>query len=106
MAEQARKVLDRDEVSSVLEGAFYVPLSESPREDGEPPPSGTRTRAKADKDALHYKVICISLYNEDLARLDQMVDQLKERGFTKANRSALIRAALDQVDLSKIRRGM
>lgn len=102
MAEQARKVLDRDEVSSVLEGAFYVPLAEARSE--EPPPSGTR--AKVEKDALHYKVICISLYNEDLARLDQMVDELKSRGFTKANRSALIRTALDQVDLSKIRRGM
>ncbi len=112
MAEQARKVLDRDEVSSVLEGAFYVPQIEARSED--PPPSGTRAktegaearRAKEDKETLHYKVICISLYNEDLARLDQMVDELKSRGFTKANRSALIRTALDQVDLSKIRRGM
>ena len=59
-----------------------------------------------EKDALHYKVICISLYNEDLQRLDGMVDTLKGKGFTKASRSALIRAALDQVDLTKIRRGM
>lgn len=54
----------------------------------------------------HYKVICISLYNEDFARLDAMVEELKGRGFTKANRSALIRLALDQVDLSKARRGL
>mgnify|MGYP003347229697 CR=1 FL=1 len=48
----------------------------------------------------------IALYNEDLARLDQMVEQLKERGFTKANRSALIRLALEQVDLSKAKKGL
>ena len=35
-----------------------------------------------------------------------VVDDLKARGMTKANRSALIRAALDQVDLDKIPRGM
>ena len=55
-----------------------------------------RVRTKPD----HYKVICISMYNKDLARLDKMVDHLKERGLTKANRSALIRCALEQVDLN------
>jgi hypothetical protein len=54
----------------------------------------------------HYKVICISMYTRDLKRLDALVDDLKARGVTKANRSALIRAALDQVDLDKIPRGM
>lgn len=50
----------------------------------------------------HYKVICISLYNEDLGRLDAMVKDLKERGFPKANRSLLIRHALTEVDLDKV----
>ena len=54
----------------------------------------------------HYKVICISLYTKDLERLDALVDELKARGMTKASRSALIRAALDQVDLDKVPRGM
>ena len=54
----------------------------------------------------HYKVICISLYTKDLERLDGLVDELKARGITKANRSALIRVALDQVDLDKVPRGM
>jgi hypothetical protein len=35
-----------------------------------------------------------------------MVDVLKSRGLTKANRSALIRAALEQVDLEKVPRGL
>jgi hypothetical protein len=51
-------------------------------------------------------VICISLYTKDLARLDALVDELKQQGVTKANRSALIRAALDQVDLARVPRGM
>jgi hypothetical protein len=88
-------VLDRDEVSGVLAGAFYTP-----RVDAEPAPPSSRERPS------HYKVICISLYTKDLDRLDAMVDQLKEKGVTKANRSALIRAALDQVDLDKVPRGM
>lgn len=60
--------------------------------------------AKAKPD--HYKVICISIYTADLDQLDAMVDELKARGMTKANRSALIRQALEQVDLDKIPRGL
>jgi hypothetical protein len=55
---------------------------------------------------MHYKVICISLYTKDLERLDGLVRELKGRGLTKANRSALIRVALDQVDLDKVPRGL
>jgi hypothetical protein len=61
---------------------------------------------KRDAKPVHYKVICISMYTRDLARMDALVEALKARGVTKANRSALIRAALEQVDLDKIPRGM
>ena len=54
----------------------------------------------------HYKVICISMYTKDLDRLDEMVDVLQSRGMTKANRSALIRVALEQLDLDKVPRGI
>jgi hypothetical protein len=54
----------------------------------------------------HYKVICISMYTEDLRRLDEMVESLKSRGLTKANRSALIRYALGQVDLDRVPKGL
>jgi hypothetical protein len=46
------------------------------------------------------------MYTRDLAKLDGLVSDLKGRGMTKASRSALIRAALDQVDLDKIPRGI
>jgi hypothetical protein len=91
----AARVLDADEVQGVLSGAFYTPKS-APR----PAP------APASEKPTHYKVICISMYTRDLARMDALVEELKARGVTKANRSALIRAALEQVDLDKIPRGM
>jgi hypothetical protein len=93
----ARPLLDPDEVEGVLSGSFYAPA----------PPRGARGAApKGAPRPDHYKVICISLYNEDLGRLDQMVEALKARGLTKANRSALIRYALEQVDLNKVPRGI
>lgn len=91
------RILDADEVQGVLSGAFYAP---EPAHEAR----GVRAR-KADK-PVHYKVICISLYTRDLEQLDSLVDQLKARGVTKANRSALIRVALDQVDLDKVPRGL
>ncbi|HEY8073944.1 MAG TPA: hypothetical protein VIF62_07540 [Labilithrix sp.] len=96
----AARVLDGDEVQGVLSGAFYQP------------PPGSRTIAKKDAKAAekakptHYKVICISMYTKDLERLDELVEELKSRGITKANRSALIRVALEQLDLDKVPRGL
>ena len=89
----ARDLFDTEDVEGVLEGAFYAP----------------RRRAKAlpaKGRPTHYKVICISLYNDDLMGLDAKVAELKSRGFTKANRSALIRYALSVVDLDQVPRGL
>src|SRR6185503_11144691 len=60
--------------------------------------------AKEGKQArpTHYKVICISMYTQDLEDLDAKVAELKRRGWTKANKSQLIRLALSQIDLSKL----
>ena len=89
----AARVLDADEVQGVLSGAFYTPKG-APR----PVPAAEKP--------THYKVICISMYTRDLERLDELVDELKTRGITKANRSALIRVALEQLDLDKVPRGL
>jgi hypothetical protein len=94
------RVLDGDEVQGVLTGAFYQA----------PPESGRMLKAERDPSAkakpTHYKVICISMYTKDLEQLDELVEKLKSRGITKANRSALIRVALEQLDLDKVPRGM
>ena len=101
----AARVLDADEVQGVLSGAFYAPP---------PPPQilpveekrSARGVRKAEPKPTHYKVICISLYTKDLEHLDWLVDQLKGRGITKANRSAVIRAALEQLELDDVPRGL
>ena len=89
------ELLDKTEVQGVLSGTFY-----------QPPPENRGRRAKALPKPEHYKVICISMYTDDLAHLDEMVKELKMRGLTKANRSALIRQALLQLDLDKVPKGL
>jgi hypothetical protein len=85
----------------VMRDAFFV--REEPADGAAP--AATGARASKERPA-HYKVICISLYTEDLARLDGAVRELKRRGFTKANRSAVLRAAMEQLDLDRVRRGI
>jgi hypothetical protein len=92
----AAKILDRDEVEGVLSSSFYS--ERSPGKAADP--------VLREEKPAHYKVICISMYTEDLKRLDEMVDSLKARGLTKANRSALIRYALSAVDLDRVPRGL
>ena len=73
-----------------------------PRTSGSAPtPDAGARRAKAPR-PTHYKVICISMYTRDLEDLDAKVAELKRRGWTKANKSQLIRLALSQIDLDKL----
>lgn len=57
--------------------------------------SGATARVKP----THYKVICISMYTKDLELADVMIAELKARGYTKANRSMVIRLAMAHLDL-------
>ncbi|GAB5541842.1 MAG: hypothetical protein RLO52_14390 [Sandaracinaceae bacterium] len=96
-----KDVLDGDEVREVLSGTFYRDAAapsvvKAPR---------TRSRKKKEEEKPdHYQVICISLYTEDLERLDQKVKLLKDSGHRKMSRSALIRYALDTADLDGLPR--
>jgi hypothetical protein len=92
----ARQLFDPGEVEGVLEGSFY---SSAPK-------SESRTSNSNKDKPTHYKVICISMYTDALERLDTMVQELKSRGYTKANRSALIRHALNGVELDDVPRGL
>ena len=83
-----KDVLKRDD-SDVLVREFY----------GKRRRKSDRPKAAA---AEHYSVVCISLYNEDLERLDAKVAELKRAGHRKMTRSALIRFALDQVNTRKL----
>ena len=90
----AARVLDPEEVEGVLSSTFYTERPKAVR------------KAPVEQKPTHYKVICISMYTDDLRRLDSMVDALKARGMTKANRSALIRYALNGIDLNAVPRGL
>lgn len=87
------RVLDRQEVEGVLSSSFYA----SPR-----PVAPARAERGRDDKPTHYKVICISMYTQDLEELDAKVAELKRRGWTKANKSQLIRLALAALDLDKL----
>ncbi len=65
-------------------------------------PATTGAPKRAKLRPTHYKVICISMYTRDLEELDAKVAELKRRGWTKANKSQLIRLALSQIDLDKL----
>ncbi len=91
-------------VDEVLRDTFFSPerpLRELADGDDRPGP-----RRAAKERPSHYKVICISMYTDDLERLDAAVRELKRRGYTKANRSAVLRAAVAQLDLAKVPRGI
>ena len=57
---------------------------------------------KPEPKPAHYKICCISLYKEDIENLESMVQTLKQRGYSKANKSQLIRYALSTVDLDSM----
>jgi hypothetical protein len=75
---------------------------------------GTRSRRHAKavvaapeaEKALNYRVVSISLYNEDIDRLERLTEELKRRGHHRVNKSQVIRYALAQIDLDKIPREM
>ncbi len=111
-------LFDGDEVREVLRDGFYgaprvrraearlepepdpeVGVAEGTGREPAPAPKPRRRRKRRAARPTHYEVICISLYKEDLARLDAKVATLKESGHRKMSRSALIRYALDHVDL-------
>ena len=64
--------------------------------------SKSRTRAKTVEKPSHYKIVCLSLYLEDIEKLNSLVAELKKRGHTKANKSQVVRAALEQLDIRRI----
>jgi len=93
------KLMAHDPLSdadAILSEEYYGRRAPRPG-DGEAP----APRAKPAR-PTHYKVICISMYTRDLEELDAKVAELKRRGWTKANKSQLIRLALAQIDLDKL----
>ncbi|MBX3156965.1 MAG: hypothetical protein KF773_13405 [Deltaproteobacteria bacterium] len=79
------------DADAILSAEYY---GRRPDPERRPKPQGEKP--------THYKVICISIYKRDLEDLEAKVAELKRRGWTKANKSQLIRLALSQIDLDKL----
>ena len=91
------------DADAILSEDFYGrPAARS--SDAEPDDSELprRRRGAAAARPTHYKVICISMYTRDLEELDAKVAELKRRGWTKANKSQLIRLALSALDIDDL----
>ncbi len=86
------------EADTILSEDFYGRKPTPPP----PPVSRGRKRRTSKPKPTHYKVICISMYTKDIENLGNMVAELKRRGYTKANKSQLIRMALSQMDIDKL----
>ncbi len=98
------KLLAHDPLSDadrILRDDFYGRGHPEPEPDVAGGAGRRRGRAVAPR-PTHYKVICISMYTRDLEELDAKVNELKKRGWTKANKSHLIRLALSQLDLDRL----
>ena len=92
------KILKHDplsETEAILRQGFYGADQAEPERDGA---AAGPARAKP----THYKVVCISLYTRDIENLEATVKELKRRGYTKANKSQLIRYALSMLDIDKL----
>jgi hypothetical protein len=88
------------EGEQLLLDALYGQRRTMPAARAQPPVEAAASNKKPKPE--HYKVVSISLYNEDIERLDRMVIELKRRGHHKANKSQLIRQALAQIDLDQV----
>jgi hypothetical protein len=91
-----------DPIDERLLDHFYHPETKPERRSRQGQDQGKASPKPPAPRPTHYKICCISLYTSDIERLEEMVAELKRRGHTKANKSQLIRAALDQLDLSKV----
>lgn len=80
-----------DEETAVEE--FFTPQTNRRRVARRRPPKVKPT---------HYKVVSVSLYTEDQERLAALVTELKKRGYSRANKSLVIREALRQIDLDQV----
>ena len=61
-----------------------------------------RSHKTATERPTHYKVMSISMYTEDIERLNRLVKELKTLGHSRANKSMIIREALRQLDLNRV----
>jgi hypothetical protein len=91
--------LGRDPILETL----YAPSM--PERDAKPRgrPRGKRTKdRKPLPEGQTYRLVTFSFYEDDVARLDALLDDARKRGHRKVSRSQIVRLALRQVKLDKM----
>lgn len=67
--------------------------------------ASTTGRSKERKplpDGQTWRLVTFSFYEEDVARLDALLEEARKRGYRRVSRSQIVRLALRQVDLGKL----
>ncbi len=67
--------------------------------------SASRRRKKGRQplgDGKNFRLVTFSFYEDDVARLEELLDAARAKGHPKASRSQIVRLALRQVDLSAL----
>lgn len=64
---------------------------------------GRRTKGRQPlKEGRTWRLVTFSFYEEDVRRLDALLNDAKRRGHKRVSRSQIVRLALRQVDLSSL----
>jgi len=72
-----------------------------------PPTKALAGRARAKgrqplQDGKSFRLVTFSIYEEDVARLDELLREARKLGHRRASRSQIVRLALRQVDLTEL----
>jgi hypothetical protein len=85
--------------------ALYAPSAAAARAPAPAPahPNKGRTKERRPlKEGQDWRLVTFSFYEDDVERLDALLNQARKLGHRKVSRSQIVRLALRQVDLSKL----
>lgn len=89
--------LGEDPLADPLVEHFYKPAKQ--------PTARSKAKAKGRqplKDGQTWRLVTFSFYEDDVARLDALLEEAKKRGHRKVSRSQIVRLALRNVDLKNL----
>ncbi len=91
---------NNDEFSKVE--TLYASAFNSPDMNDIPEKTMRKLIRKRSHKPIHYRLGCISLYNKDIVRLEQLLRHSRRLGYSKANKSQIIRFALSRVNITEM----
>ncbi|HLD73353.1 MAG TPA: hypothetical protein VJB34_00425 [Bdellovibrionota bacterium] len=91
---------NNDDLSKVE--TLYTNAFNSPDMNDIPEKTMRKLIRKHSNKPIHYRLVCISLYNKDIVRLEQLLRYSRRLGYSKANKSQIIRFALSKVNVAEM----